>query len=128
MRIKVHEATNLQLNWLVAQCLGHTPGSYLNSAVVVKDVRGKPTGIQVPGIRDYVWFAPTTSPAQGLPIIEREGMHLDGPSRSVGDKTWYATHPDSMTIGSGPTILVAGMRCYVASRMGLEVEIPEDLG
>jgi hypothetical protein len=27
----------------------------------------------------------------------------------------------------GPTPLIAAMRCYVASKIGLEVEIPEEL-
>lgn len=117
MKIKVSEATNLQLDWLVARCVafGVNHIRIINGEVTIKD------GDTLIPCRF------TTDPAQGLPIIEREGMHLDGPSRSVGDKTWYATHPASMTIGSGPTILVAGMRCYVASRMGLEVEIPEGL-
>lgn len=131
MKIKVSGATNLHLNWLVAQCLGHTPDSYLNSAIVVKDVKGKATGIQIPGIRDYVWFAPATNWAQGGPIIEQNGLELsvhvihNGVITSwASEKDWPSTTEKS---ACGPTPLVAAMRCFVVSHLGNEVEIPEEL-
>lgn len=56
----------------------------------------------------------------GGPIIEREGIcvyHVKG-------SLWGA---ELTTQVSGPTPLIAGMRCYVASKLGDEVEISEDL-
>lgn len=111
MKVKVSEATRIQLDWLVARALGKRPSLSILQR----------TG-RLAKKHDY-----TTNWAQGGPIIEREGMHLDGPSRSVGDKTWYATHPASRAVESGPTILVAGLRAFVVSRMGREVEVPEEL-
>lgn len=54
------------------------------------------------------------------PIIERERIRIE--PRGV----WCAAH-DSFEWGwmSGPTPIIAAMRCYVASKLGDEVEIPE---
>ena len=62
----------------------------------------------------------STDWAQGGPIIDREKIatawHL---TRWVA---WRGVieHP-------GPTPLIAAMRCYVASRLGNDIEIPEEL-
>lgn len=73
----------------------------------------------------------STDWAKGGPIIEREGISLkffeyDRPSY------WGAVKPvpgtSCRTSGcSGPTPLIAAMRCYVASKLGDEVEVPEEL-
>lgn len=58
------------------------------------------------------------------PIIEREGITLIPPHDDIA--LWEAYHP--MRIHDeyyGPTPLIAAMRCYVASKLGDEVEIPE---
>jgi hypothetical protein len=60
--------------------------------------------------------------AQGGPIIERERIEI----RGDGNDGWLA---DDYIHGivEGQTPLIAAMRCYVASKMGDEVEIPEEL-
>lgn len=62
--------------------------------------------------------------AQGGPIIEREtiGLFFD---RACGNQ-WRANHITA-PYQLGPTPLIAAMRCYVASKLGDEVEIPEEL-
>lgn len=40
---------------------------------------------------------------------------------------YHAWIPFTGVEGSGPTPLVAAMRCYVASKLGDEVELPEEL-
>jgi hypothetical protein len=57
----------------------------------------------------------------GGPIIDRERMTL----RPVG-KTW-SSDMDPCYRQYGPNPLIAAMRCYVASKLGDEVEIPEEL-
>jgi hypothetical protein len=64
--------------------------------------------------------------AHGGPIIEREGIDV----RYTG-QTWGAARqlneyeePDEWF---GPTPLIAAMRCYVASVLGDEVDVPEEL-
>ena len=64
-------------------------------------------------------FKPSTNWAQGGPIIERERIRLD--PRGV----WVAGHDSSNDEFSSPTPLVAAMRCFVASKLGEEVEVPD---
>lgn len=62
------------------------------------------------------------------PIIEREMVNLDTESYQ-----WRATveAPEgselNFTEGCGPTPLIAAARCYVASKLGDEIDIPEEL-
>ena len=67
----------------------------------------------------------STNWAQGGPIIEREEIYLNP---NNGNDLWYAEHTIQGSKGEfGPTPLIAAMRCYVASKLGDEVEIPEEL-
>jgi hypothetical protein len=56
--------------------------------------------------------------AQGGPIIEREKIGVF----PLGDGRGWASGFES-----GPTPLVAAMRCYVASKLGHEIELPKEL-
>lgn len=97
MKIKVSAATPPQLNWMVAKAIGEY----------------KPVAVP----------AYSTDWAQAGPIIEREEMTL----LRFGDyPNWTACLAGCPQM-SGPTPLVAAMRCYVASKMGDEIEIPEEL-
>ncbi len=86
---------------------------------------------------DYYELAYSTDWTQGGPIIEREdisfrkyhnpgkeahGKYYAKVCRESGEKVWWSKR--DMT---GPTPLIAAMRCYVASKLGDEVEIPEVL-
>jgi hypothetical protein len=62
--------------------------------------------------------------AQGGEIIEREHMCVQ-PSLS-GD-AWFAATDKDCFAAYGNTPLIAVMRCYVASKLGDEVDIPEEL-
>ena len=66
-------------------------------------------------------YTPSTNWAQGGPIIEREGIAL----YLYGGSEWNAHVGGRESVG--PTPLIAAMRCYVASKLGDEVEIPEEL-
>jgi hypothetical protein len=67
----------------------------------------------------------STDWSQGGPIIEREWVDL----HCVNDSLWEAECPavGGLAMQNGPTPLIAAMRCYVASKLGDEVEIPEEL-
>jgi len=57
------------------------------------------------------------------PIIERERITIEW----EGDPdSWCACIMADQEV-YGPTALIAAMRCYVASKLGDEVEIPEEL-
>ena len=71
----------------------------------------------------------STSWAQGGAIIEREkiGLHCGDGTWGVAEGKWEASHPECLYVEHGTTPLIAAMRCYVASKLGDEVEIPEEL-
>ena len=60
--------------------------------------------------------------AQGGPIIEREKIEV----LYEHDLRWVAV-PQKGIESYGPTLLIAAMRCYVASKMGDDIELPEEL-
>jgi hypothetical protein len=69
----------------------------------------------------------STDWSQGGPIVEREFITImaledGGWTASVGE-LWVAEEGGIC----GPTPLIAAMRCYVASKLGDEVEIPKAL-
>lgn len=59
----------------------------------------------------------------GGPIIERE--EFSG-LKCYGKGDWECSNGDIFC--EGPTPLIAAMRCFVASKLGDEVEIPDDIG
>jgi hypothetical protein len=77
-------------------------------------------------------FSPSTNWAQGGPIIEREKISIfaGGLADGSGDDAFKALIGagwDHSEIGSdfcksGPTVLIAAMRCFVASKFGNEVK------
>lgn len=69
------------------------------------------------------WWNPSTDWAQGGPIIERERITL----RNYKPALWDASIGRLDYVGDGKTPLIAAMRCYVASKLGEEVEIPDEL-
>ena len=109
MLIKTNELTGAALDWAVAKCEKH-PSRHT---------------VDVFDFNDY-FFNPSTDWAQGGPIIEREKISL-----FEGVNDWSAKtsidHPLWDVRWEGPTPLIAAMRCYVASKLGGEVEIPDSL-
>lgn len=69
------------------------------------------------------WWAPSTNWAQGGPIIEREGIDL----KRITDALWDAHMNNVNFYEDGPTPLIAAMRCYVASKLGDDIQLPEEL-
>jgi hypothetical protein len=67
-------------------------------------------------------FEPSENWAQGGPIIERERITL---LYQYGDG--YDAYRHTGHKQRGPTPLIAAMRCYVASKLGDDVAIPEEL-
>lgn len=107
MKIQTQELTDLALNWAVAEANG-TP-----------IYRSGKTLSRMDTAHLIVYWQPTIDWSQGGPIIEREGMTL------IRYPGWTAVAGDVQA--SGPTLLIAAMRCYVASKLGDTVDIPEEL-
>ena len=64
----------------------------------------------------------STDWAQGGPLIEREGVGL-----AYDEEQWWARVEVFNGWWSGDTPLIAAMRCYVVSKLGDAVEIPDRL-
>lgn len=58
------------------------------------------------------------------PIIEREGIRMH---RSYTGAWWAGSEAEPRRPIEGPTPLIAAMRCFVASRLGDEVDVPDEL-
>jgi len=75
-------------------------------------------------------FVPSNVWQDGGPIIEREWLDVTPwPNESDEGLRWQCKQHDT-TNGCtqyGSTPLVAAMRCYVASQLGDEVEVPDEL-
>ena len=105
MKIKTSELEDLALDWAVTKCEGYD-----------HEVTSSEWGM-------WGW---ATDWAQGGPLIEREHISIEATRvGGLGDR-WMATDAGHCT-EFADTPLIAAMRCYVASQLGDEVEIPEEL-
>jgi hypothetical protein len=104
MIIKTIDLTGAALDWAVAKCEG---SAYHGPA----------------------WTKYSTDWSQGGPIIEREDIGLRrGYSDDGGFDGWVAQVWTQTTVfEDGPTPLIAAMRCYVASKFGDEIDVPDEL-
>ena len=106
--MKTSDLTGPALDWAVAKCEG-----------VEFTYEEHPA-------HELIVFQYSTDWAQGGPIIQREKIDV----MWCGDR-WcaYAMTPDgeSQLMDEGHTPLIAAMRCFVASKLGDEVEIPKEL-
>ena len=111
MKIKASEATKAQLNWMVAMCEG-------DDYIAESGVNG--IGMEYEAT-DY-----TTNWSQGGPIIEREGITVSKTAHGFWEayKRPLSTH-EGYQVDETP--LIAAMRCYVESKLGEEVEVPDSL-
>lgn len=104
--MKTEDLQGAALDWAVAKCEGNG-------------------GVWYETDKDPIPFTPSTDWAHGGPIIEREKMQL-----WIGLR-WNASMESSSInpaeFESGPTPLIAAMRCYVASKFGEEIDIPKEL-
>ena len=107
MKMNTSELTNLALNWAVATCEGY---------------EGAPLWVARQSNASTDW-------EQGGPIIEREGISLYLDTNNLWQANIFDGNPICNPFGGvqGPTPLIAAMRCYVASRLGDEVDVPDEL-
>lgn len=110
---KVSELQGAALDWAVAK-QQHSNGEISLSS----------NGYVIVGYDRRGTFTPSTNWAQGGPIIEREGITWDGQAATLCRHV-AGRYPKWTEYG--PTPLIAAMRCYVASKLGDEVEIPDEL-
>ena len=83
--------------------------------------------IIVPELREPFCYSPFVNWGMCGPIIEREGISVAYIDDNIADGAWFASTVGGDENTEGPTPLIAAMRCYVASKLGDTVEIPEEL-
>lgn len=111
MKVETSELTGAALDWAVAKCEGVKVTKYLESPNLFFGV-------------GFDKYKPSTNWSQGGPIIEREKVGI-GHAWTEGE--WLASaHDMDSPQFTGPTPLIAAMRCLVASKLGDEVEIPDE--
>lgn len=130
--MKTANLTGAALDWAVSQCL--TGGELFQSGRVAhKTILHCVGGTTAPyfmkdsGVVRCV-FEPSTNWAQGGPIIERE--KLDGfwnPQTDMWSMAGWDERGKREVIQRHESMLQAAMRCFVASKLGDEVDIPEEL-
>jgi len=116
MKIKTSELTGATLDWAVAIA------AKMTVEVQPAGKCGRPLYVLAAeqGCTPWIWN-PSESWHQGGPIIEKHITKLE----DLGD-SWGAEGVDAPE-HFGPTPLIAAMRCHVASELGGEVEVPEEL-
>lgn len=110
MKIKTGELTGAALDWAVAKIEGREfedPGSFLE----FYDEGGMRYSIE--------W-------AMGGPIIEREKISLT-PFPNCWEAQGAGVHYRDDALQTGDTPLIAAMRCLVASKLGDEIDVPDEL-
>ena len=118
MKIKTSELIGTALDWAVAKCDG-------------LDLF-ESEGWHYPEHGGRKPYRPSTDWSQAGPIIEREAVNVriqcDEPGYKINpDRRWYAFLDHRVHSAYAPTPLIAAMRCYVASKLGDEIEVPEEL-
>jgi hypothetical protein len=112
--MKTSELTGNALDWAVAKC----------------------EGIYFEDLEDFEHSAPDYSDwAEGGPIIEREMIQLTPKCMVNPLHGWAAAYRSfdedddvyALHRKRGKTPLLAAMRCYVASKLGDDIDIPEEL-
>jgi hypothetical protein len=138
--MKTSELTRHALNWAVAQAEGDKvfrprlgrPYNWDKEAYLADGSDDRwVVRVQNPEVAHFVdWtYNPSGDWMQGGPIIERENISI---VREGDAGNWVASVYDYVKADwhlhtEGRTPLEAAMRCYVASKLGDEVEIPTEL-
>ena len=122
MTVKTSELSGMALCYAV--CMIEMPHLVRNKTIGIHHASDQ---IVVPELPEPKCYSPFTGWAMFGPIIERERISVvdvDGYDFWKADKLNKEAIP---VISYSPTPLIAAMRCLVASKLGDEVEIPEEL-
>jgi hypothetical protein len=134
-RIKTSELAGAALDWAVAKCEGYF-STHGESPNYWDSQQGALHFLQMRAADGHGvhWTHSSTDWGEGGPIIEREGIWLRGPNDACKpDGTvvlhidFWCAHMNHKHTQSGPTPLIAAMRCHVVSKLGDEIAIPEEL-
>ena len=128
--VKTSELIGVALDWAVAKADGREE--------IRVFAKTRPTDLGWIEIRfnpepraNTARYDPSIDWGFGGPIIERERITLDARESDWQARIWNDVRNDYIEVGRRggycTTALVAAMRCYVTSKLGEEVDIPEEL-
>lgn len=120
MLVKTDDLTGQALDFAVAKLQGLVDQNGWSALEVFQ-------GSRVSGNHRY-----STDWAQGGPIIDQENIGFKRHTsplygNHISATKWNERGDIGVAISQGPTNLIAAMRCYVASKLGSEVDIPEEI-
>jgi hypothetical protein len=120
--MKTQDLTGPALDWAVAKC---------EKLSVYTELMGMSLSMYATYVDfsdDYchVLYTPSVHWGWGGPIIEREGITVRHIGHSLDGQIWDAAYDEGDEVEADRP-LIAAMRCYVASKLGDEVDIPEEL-
>lgn len=121
MKIKTSELTGAALDWAVAIA------AKMTAEIQPAGKCGRPLYVLAAeqGYTPWIWN-PSESWHQGGPIIERERISIRQWT-NVPVVHSYMPQDDAPWSEDGTSPLIAAMRCYVVSKLGDEVDVPEEL-
>ena len=108
------ELSERSINWLVRRIEFTKPVTIGSSTIMALNENDVPD-----------FYNPSANWAHGGPIIEREMIEIG--AHEPNEIEWVARDYWKEYQMTGPTPLIAAMRCYIASKMGYEIEIPKEL-
>jgi len=147
--MKTSDLTGPALDWAVAKC--EFPSHHLrfvkgSIAAGTREEYTKPRFAWVRGlytpcsladaehlleVETDSYYCPSVSWGIGGPIIDREditwSMNMEPEHGNETRFCAFSYRAGSSKAQAGPTKLIAAMRCYVASKLGDEVDIPKEL-
>ena len=132
MNIKTSELSGAALDWAVAKC---------ENLEIHTLEKGMKISVRNGELEPWWVFTPSTNWAQGGPIIEREDINVTRYTRAeVTETNQEIYRKDGWTASTtataywitpirnyGTTPLLAAMRCYVTSKLGEWVDMPEEV-
>ena len=116
--MRTSELTGAALDWAVAKC--EFPDA------LSQDLEVWVQPLHCDDETDFK-FQPSIDWAQGGPIIERERIGFKYTGAALGFVAWVNGQLSTKHDKYGETPLIAGMRCYVASKLGDDVTLPPEL-
>lgn len=118
--MKTNELTGRALDWAVAKAAGIVEEGEFDTKRSILFILGG-------------YYTPSTNWAQAGPLIDQAGITVvcwAKPGQWEADSTarlWLKVNGPPSIRFKGATALIAAMRCYVQSKLGDEVDVPEEL-
>ena len=121
--MKTSELSGAALDWAVATCEGYTDLHKIEGRMPHEPQLGIFPPYREYGVMDLSELAFSSDWDRGGWIIERERIAI----RGWDGEEWVADIRSGFCEQFGATPLIAAMRCYVASKLGDKIKLPEGL-